>query len=217
MSAGPESTDYQFREYTLRPEGHHRYLHPTVISLLRKHVPAGTNLLDAGCGNGGLATKLIDSYPLCGLDLSESGVDAARQLCPQGRFEVASVYDDFTALFGQTFGAAVSLEVVEHLYDPAAMMKRLHAAVEPEGVLIVSTPYHGYLKNVVMAAADRMDGHYHPSTAGGHIKFWSKKTLSRLFEETGFDVLEFAGCGRFPWLWKSMVLVGRRRDGQPMS
>lgn len=67
------------------------------------------------------------------------------------------------------------------------------------------------LKNVATALADRFDGHYCPDSAGGHIKFFSRKTLSRLFETTGVDVLEFAGCGRLPFLWKSMVLVGRRR------
>ena len=161
--------------------------------------------------------KLIDRYPVCGVDLSDSGVAAARQLCPEGRFEVASVYDDFTALFGQTFGAAVSLEVIEHLYDPQATMQRLYDAIDPRGILVISTPYHGYLKNVVMAVGDRLDGHYHPTTAGGHIKFWSRKTLSRHLDENGFEVLDFAGCGRCPGLWKSMVLVGRRRESQPGS
>jgi 2-polyprenyl-3-methyl-5-hydroxy-6-metoxy-1,4-benzoquinol methylase len=213
MPAVTASTDYQYREYTLRPEGHHRYLHPVVLRLLEKYVPAGTHVLDAGCGNGNLATQMIDRYPVCGADLSESGIGAARQLCPEGRFATASVYDDLFALFDQRFGAAISLEVVEHLYDPLALMSRLHEAVLPEGVIILSTPYHGYLKNVVMALGNRLDAHYHPWKAGGHIKFWSKQTLSRLFDMSGFDVIEFAGCGRCPWLWKSMVLVGRRRAG----
>jgi 2-polyprenyl-3-methyl-5-hydroxy-6-metoxy-1,4-benzoquinol methylase len=215
MPAGPATTQYQFRQYTVRPEGHHRYLHPVVLRLLEKYVPEGTPLLDAGCGNGGLAGKIADRYPICGADLSESGIAAARQLCPQGSFEVASVYDDLASLFAQRFGAAVSLEVIEHLYDPPAFMRRLHDAVEPGGIIILSTPYHGYLKNVVMALADRLDGHYHPGSAGGHIKFFSRKTLGRLYQKAGFDVLEFAGCGRLPFLWKSMVLVGRRRPDTP--
>jgi hypothetical protein len=45
---------------------------------------------------------------------------------------------------------------------------------------------------------------------GGHIKFWSRNTLSLLLQESGFEVVAFSGVGRFPYLWKSMVLVARK-------
>jgi len=47
---------------------------------------------------------------------------------------------------------------------------------------------------------------------GGHIKLWSRTTLTRLLEKNGFTVIEFHGVGRFPYLWKSMILVARRID-----
>jgi hypothetical protein len=44
---------------------------------------------------------------------------------------------------------------------------------------------------------------------GGHIKFWSKKTLSELLKREGFEVIDFHGVGRLPYLWKSMVLIAK--------
>jgi 2-polyprenyl-3-methyl-5-hydroxy-6-metoxy-1,4-benzoquinol methylase len=211
MSATPASSEYQYRTYTTRPEGHHRYLHAPVLRLVSKYIPEGSRILDIGCGNGSLCAQLSGQYQVSGLDLSESGIEAARQLCPAGRFEVATVYDDLADRFGCTFEAAISLEVVEHLYDPHAYLRRIHDAVAPGGALIVSTPYHGYLKNLVMAVSGKLDDHFHALREGAHIKFWSRATLSRLFDDCGFDVLQFAGCGRYPYLWKSMILVGRRR------
>ena len=38
----------------------------------------------------------------------------------------------------------------------------------------------------------------------------SRHTLSALLEEAGFQVLAFRGAGRFPWLWKSMLLAARK-------
>ena len=73
----------------------------------------------------------------------------------------------------------------------------------------MSTPYHGYLKNLALAITGKMDAHFGPLWDGGHIKFWSRKTLSRLLEEKGFEVTDFAGCGRVPYLWMSMLVKGR--------
>ena len=41
---------------------------------------------------------------------------------------------------------------------------------------------------------------------GGHIKFWSRRTLSQLLVDKGFRIVTFKGCGRVPYFWKSMVI-----------
>ena len=82
--------------------------------------------------------------------------------------------------------------------------------VRDGGHLIVTTPYHGYLKNLSLALLDRWDSHHAPLWEGGHIKFWSRATLTELLERGGFRVAGFSGAGRIPPLWKSMVLVARK-------
>jgi hypothetical protein len=77
------------------------------------------------------------------------------------------------------------------------------------GTLILSTPYHGYLKDVALAVSGRFDRHCDPLWDGGHIKFWSKATLGRLLTETGFEVEQWGGAGRLPRFWKSMIVVAR--------
>lgn len=81
--------------------------------------------------------------------------------------------------------------------------------LKPGGVLIVSTPYHGYLKNLALSLADKWDDHHTPFWDGGHIKFWSRRTLSEFLRREGFEVLGFHDVGRLPFLWKSVILVGR--------
>jgi hypothetical protein len=51
-----------------------------------------------------------------------------------------------------------------------------------------------------------MDFHFTALWEGGHIKFWSRKTITQLLEEFGFQVIGFHGCGRVPYLWKSMLI-----------
>jgi 2-polyprenyl-3-methyl-5-hydroxy-6-metoxy-1,4-benzoquinol methylase len=99
-----------------------------------------------------------------------------------------SLYDDFVESFGTQFDLVVSVEVVEHLYDPMSFVTRVREALAPGGVFVLTTPYHGYLKNLMVAASGRCDAHYNPLNKGGHIKFWSKRTITKLLESAGFNV-----------------------------
>jgi len=170
-------------------------------------LPAGSRVLDAGCGAGFFAKQLRDrGFEVVGMDLAETGIARARRLWPEIRFEVASVYDNMSEIFGHQFDAVVALEVVEHLYDPRRFVSRVRESLQPNGKLILSTPYHGYLKNSLIALKGGFDTHVSPLWDGGHIKFWSRKTLTALLEEKGFRVDAFVGAGRLPYLWKSMIL-----------
>lgn len=185
------------------------YLWPTVSQKLSIGSPH--RVLDAGCGNGAFARMLVDrGYEVTGIDLSDSGIEIAKSQCPGGRFELASLTDDLLSRFDEPFDAVVSLEVVEHLYDPRLFARRMFDVLRPGGQLILSTPYHGYLKNVALAVSGKLDSHFTALWDGGHIKFWSRRTLSRLLTEAGFRVVDFAGAGRLPYLWRSMIVVAER-------
>jgi 2-polyprenyl-6-hydroxyphenyl methylase/3-demethylubiquinone-9 3-methyltransferase len=127
--------------------------------------------LEAGCGNGSFSRILADQgFGVRGVDLAETGILHARESVPHGRFEVASVYDDLESLFEGQFHAVVSLEVIEHLYDPRTFVKNVFNCLHPGGLFVLSTPYHGWLKNVGIAVSGKHDKHYNPLYDGGHIK-----------------------------------------------
>jgi ubiquinone biosynthesis O-methyltransferase len=173
-----------------------------------------TTLLDIGCGNGALTASLAKrGAAVTGIDLSESGIALARAAHPDVRFEVGSVYDDLRARFG-TFDRVVALEVIEHLFDPRTFLRRAFEALKPGGRLVLSTPYHGYLKNVVLALSGKLDAHFTVLWDGGHIKFFSERTLAAMLQEAGFVDLRFQGAGRVPLLWKSLVASARRPPGR---
>jgi hypothetical protein len=71
---------------------------------------------------------------------------------------------------------------------------------------MLTTPYYGYLKNALIAATGRWDCHHGPLLVGGHIKFWSKRTITNLFEESGFTIRQWKGLGRLPYLWANMFV-----------
>ena len=187
------------------------YLNPVIARLVG---PSRLEILDAGCGNGALADHLAQfGHAVTGVDGDRGAIEIARAKFPGIRFENI-LFDQDPAALGATsdghFDVVVSTEVVEHLYDPRELARFAFAALRPGGRLLISTPYHGYLKNLMLSVFDRWDRHIDPHWHGGHIKFWSRPTLEKLLRDAGFVVDGFVGVGRVAYLWKSMILTARR-------
>jgi 2-polyprenyl-6-hydroxyphenyl methylase/3-demethylubiquinone-9 3-methyltransferase len=195
---------------------------PLYLKLVLGHLsaPRGIkNVLDAGCGDGNFAESLAQAgYSVFGIDLSEGGIArATERKAPQALFRVGSVYDDFRELFSECreFDAVVSIEVIEHLHKPRAFIRRAYEGLRTGGLLIITTPYWGYLKNVVLAVSGRMDRALTALWDGGHIKHWSYRTLRTLVEERAFEFVAFRGAGRrIPFLWNGMLMVFRKKASQ---
>lgn len=185
------------------------YITPVIISLCRKY--GAKKIIDLGCGNGSLCRNLVDAgFQAAGMDPSETGIVNAGNLVPEGTFRVLGVYDNPPDMWIHTFDVAVSTEVVEHLFKPSALLEFASKVLKKDGLLVVSTPYHGYLKNMAICLVNGWDRHHSPLWDGGHIKFWSRRSLSVMLSQYGYEVLEFHGVGRIPFLWKSMVITARR-------
>lgn len=187
---------------------YHKYLVPAFESFL----PPPTDkvaVLDVGCGNGYFANYLCSKgYEAYGLDVAEDGITIANAKMP-GHFFVNDVEQDDLpeALRTKPLKVIVSMEVIEHLYYPRQFVSRMRRILEANGggVLILSTPYHGYVKNFLISIFGKWNYHWSVLWEGGHIKFWSRRTMTRLLTEAGFTNVEFRGAGRFPYLWRHMV------------
>jgi 2-polyprenyl-3-methyl-5-hydroxy-6-metoxy-1,4-benzoquinol methylase len=181
--------------------------HAYVLPAIRKLLPADKklNILDAGCGNGYIAGKLAElGHDVVGIDLAEDGIAIARATYPNLRFEVYSVYDDLKGIVNNV-DLVISSEVIEHLFYPRTFISNMHNAIRLGGYIILTTPYHGYVKNLLISILGMWDKHHTVDWEGGHIKFFSEKSISGLLRSSGFDNIVFRNAGRIPLLWKSMV------------
>lgn len=95
------------------------------------------------------------------------------------------------------------------VFTPPPVAKVCLAVPQAAGGLIVTTPYHGNLKNLALSLAGKWDHHHTALWHGGRIKFFSRCTLTKLYSAEGFMPQQFLSVGRLPWLWNSMVLVMR--------
>ena len=183
-----------------------------VIRAELQNLPHGTVVADLGCGNGALLAEFRTyAFELYGIDMSTSGISHGRRAYPGIHFQVADLTADLSGLdVAGKCDVVISTEVVEHVFLPRLFLSNCYKMLKPNGRLILSTPYHGYLKNLALAVTGRMESHFCALWDFGHIKFWSRKTLTALLEETGFTTEKFQGVGRFPFLWKTMVISARK-------
>ena len=189
------------------------YIVPEIVKILSE--VGATKVADVGSGNGTLCGALHRKcIKAIGIECDIEGYQLARQAYPELRFYNLSVQDDPSLITAKEglFDAVVSTEVVEHLFSPHCLPIFASGLLKPGGQLIVTTPYHGYLKNLAISAFDKWDSHHTPLWEGGHIKFWSRDTLTTLLESNGFKVTKFYGLGRLPFLWKSMALVASKSN-----
>lgn len=186
------------------------YLWPSVERHLRALPSSARRVFELGCGNGSFAAHM-HALPLdvVAVDPSVSGIAVASRSFAGVAFHVASTDDDLADRFGR-FPVVVSVEVVEHCYSPERFAKVAFDLLEPGGRLLLTTPFHGYWKNLALALTGKMDAHYTALWEGGHIKFFSIATITELLTTAGFVDVRIETIGRVPWLAKSMLVLARR-------
>ena len=185
---------------------------PSVLRLLStvKITDEEKHLFELGCGNGSVANEITQfGWDVTGVDPSKEGIKNAQSTYPHLKLKIGSAYDNLGDKYGK-FPVVLSLEVKEHVYDPRHYARTVFELLESGGIAIISTPYHGYWKNLALAITGNMDRHYTALWDHGHIKFWSIDTLSKLLREIGFVDLRFERVGRISPLAKSMIAIARR-------
>ncbi|MEA5626087.1 class I SAM-dependent methyltransferase [Nostoc sp. UHCC 0251] len=209
MISSTEKYEYSYSDS--KPGHHHSYLIKPLMEMISESLDISEHktklrILDIGCGNGSLSNLIAhQGYEVVGIEESESGVKLANQTFPNCRFLQGTIYNLPYAELGEKFDIVIAAEVIEHLFYPKELVRNAKQCLKPNGRLILTTPYHGYLKNLMLAISGKMDKHLTTLWDGGHIKFFSVATMTALLETEDYTNIKFKFAGRFPYLWKSML------------
>lgn len=165
-------------------------------------------ILDVGCGSGLNTKTLKDSgFEVMGVDVSENATFEAKRKYPEIEFSVARI--EKLPFPDKTFDAIYCAEVIEHIYDTEVAIKELNRVLKKDGYLFLSTPYHGFLKNLILILFG-FEKHFNPS--GPHVRFFTRNSLQKLLENNGFKVQKTLNLGRFWPLWMDMIVISKIKN-----
>jgi len=163
--------------------------------------PPPARIFEVGSGQGDFARDLLGECPsaeLLGVDLSATGVAIAQRKLPSGAFFQRDLTRpaDLPEKFRGWATHAVCSEVLEHVDDPAGMLRNLKPYLAPGCRLVVTVP------GGPMSAFDRHIG---------HRRHFTPELLGGVLRDGGFDVELIRGAG-FPFfnLYR-LVVVARGR------
>jgi ubiquinone/menaquinone biosynthesis C-methylase UbiE len=109
-----------------------------------EHVPVQGNVLDAGCGSGGIAVSFAEECELAvGLDIKNKFRDAGRKLASErGIQNAVFVQGDGTALpfESASFDLVLSHSVLEHVESAEHYLEECHRVLRSGGILFLQTP-----------------------------------------------------------------------------
>src|SRR6185437_11958409 len=152
------------------------------LRLLGRLSPPPLRLLDVGCSSGALLAVAAK------LGFSPSGVEIASKAAETAQragFEVFCGMLHEARFADEAFDVITAFELIEHLNAPLLLLSECHRILKPEGVLILNTPNAGSWTAGVMREC--WDG-FNLSSMGGHVSFFSPRSLANLVGQCGFRV-----------------------------
>jgi methionine biosynthesis protein MetW len=170
----------------------------------------GETLLDVGCGEGTLAAMAREKFrAVHGIDISH---EAVRLAAEHGvRAVRVNLNTEPIPHPDMSFDAVVTLDVIEHVFDPVRFVREIHRVLRPGGALVISTPNIRKLQRIWSIVRGRFPRtSYDPvGFDGGHLHYFTSLDLKTLLEDNGYHVVLVDGiCGdRRTWKYRLMVAV----------
>jgi 2-polyprenyl-3-methyl-5-hydroxy-6-metoxy-1,4-benzoquinol methylase len=153
-------------------------------------------ILEIGYGQGNFAAQLLKpTREVWGIEPNGE----AAQVASKKLYKVFSqkIEDCIHEIPDNYFDAIIFNDVLEHLLDPWHILKIIMDKLAQEGQVIASIPNFRYVTNLFNILIKK-DWVYEDAGIldAMHIRFFTKKSIKRLFLQSNYQILQMAGICR---------------------
>lgn len=159
-------------------------------------VPKGSRVLDIGCSSGNLGAALSKekNCEVVGIDLNKEDVETAKKRLSAAY--VKNIETDKLDSLG-TFDCVIFADVIEHLIDPVATLRKIKAMLNKSGSIIFSIPNMAHMGTRLML----LEGRFEYAETGlldkTHLHYYDRREVERIFEEAGYIIENFDWVERY--------------------
>ena len=184
-------------------QGPYRTLHqinPARLQFVERFVVlSGLRVLDVGCGGGILSEALAErGASVVGIDLAESALQAAEAHRAGQAVEYRLESSRDAAARGESFDAVTCIEMLEHVADPAAVLRDIHALLKPGGWAFFSTINRTFKARFGAVYVAEYVLRLVPQGTHQYDWFIRPAELSRMAERAGLAPVAFCGMDYLP-------------------
>ncbi len=173
--------DYEADKVAMRP------FFEAVLVGIERYLPRRGMLLDVGAATG-FFLKLARErgWRISGVEISPH----AASIAGRAGLPVAAGALETHPLPAASFDAVTLLDVVEHVSDPGAMIRRCLKLLRPGGILAINTP------DTASVWARIFGSRWHAYCPPEHLSYFSVRNLGELLGSNSFEVLACAKIGK---------------------
>jgi O-antigen biosynthesis protein len=182
-------SDYRTETRYTEFDGSPGSTHNLVVGL----VEPGSRVLEFGCATGYMSQVLHDRLGanVVAVELNAEAAQLAAVHCDRILVGDAEELDLEAELGGERFDAVLFADVLEHLRDPAALLRRVRQFVAEGGVVIASIPNiaHASVRLALLGGSFRYreQGLLDES----HLRFFTREGVQDLFESSGYLITQW--------------------------
>jgi|SRR3989344_7420152 len=149
---------------------------------------SGKKVLDVGCARGyvGSRIKNMGNF-VVGIDISESAASEAKKVLDE--VYVCDLEKNCPE-FKDKFDLAILPEILEHVFDPVEVLKKIHLLLGEKGEIIITTPNILLWTNRVKILMGKFEYTNQGLMDFGHIRFFTYKYLNKVLKESGFKIIK---------------------------
>lgn len=179
--------------------------------VIKNFIPTkpGLIILDYGAGSGLIMAEMKKINPeskYIGADVSAKALSFARKMHKKSKFLLVKDGGKIP-LKNNSIDFILAADVIEHAFYTQELLNEFNRILKPGGSVLISTPYHGLIKNIVISIVG-FEKVFNPVEA--HIRFFTKKSLYDLLSKAKLSPTKFGFFGRFYPISRGMYVLAHK-------